>query len=328
MNKSSIYEDYKVCAPKKATFPRLFALTLLPAVLLTATTAEAITQVFNSVRVSAGVNSPDPNMSDFNFSGDPASASLTSSFGASSFTGSAQTTTTFGAVRSSVSVDISNYAPESYSTSGANCGSFTFCGAGSDGTTILGTIDPVSASSTIRDDITITDPTKTGTTGYLDLMFGVTGATTLTNSSNLDFYAPSAQGSLSVQVDNNFIKGWGFSGDTTLTSPLFAFTYGTPFELRLNSRFFIAPTDAFSPTLQAGDLWSLSGTVDFSNTILLSQMSVFNDVGGTQLANGFDVTAQSGTVYSTSVVPLPGAIWFFGSGLLGLIGISRRRKTA
>lgn len=330
MKKISVYEDYMVCAPKRATFPGLFALTLLPAVLLTATTAEASTYILNSVTVSAGVNSPDPNVSDYNFSGDPASASLTSSFGASSFTGSAQTTSTFGAMHGSVSVDISNYAPESYSTSGTNCGGGpnSFCGAGSDGTTILGTIDPVSAGSVIKDDITITDPTKTGTTGYLDLMFGVTGTTTLTNSSNLDFHGPSAQGTLSVQMDNNFIKGWGFSGDTTLTSPLFAFTYGTPFELSLNSSFFIAPTDAFSPTLQAGDLWSLSGTVDFSNTILLSQMSVFDDVGGTQLANGFDVTAQSGTVYSTSAVPLPGAIWLFGSGALGLIGISRRRKMA
>ena len=29
-----------------------------------------------------------------------------------------------------------------------------------------------------------------------------------------------------------------------------------------------------------------------------------------------------------TIVPLPAAVWLFGSGLLGLVGISRRRKTA
>lgn len=41
---------------------------------------------------------------------------------------------------------------------------------------------------------------------------------------------------------------------------------------------------------------------------------------GTVFANFDDV------VISTSVVPLPTAIWLFGSGLIGLIGIARRKK--
>jgi hypothetical protein len=35
-----------------------------------------------------------------------------------------------------------------------------------------------------------------------------------------------------------------------------------------------------------------------------------------------------GTATVTSVVPLPGAVLLFGSGLLGLIGIARRKKAA
>ena len=34
------------------------------------------------------------------------------------------------------------------------------------------------------------------------------------------------------------------------------------------------------------------------------------------------------TAASAAVVPLPAAVWFFGSGLLGLIGIARRKKAA
>ncbi|MGB5717515.1 MAG: VPLPA-CTERM sorting domain-containing protein [Gammaproteobacteria bacterium] len=30
--------------------------------------------------------------------------------------------------------------------------------------------------------------------------------------------------------------------------------------------------------------------------------------------------------YAAAVVPLPAAVWLFGSGLLGLIGIARRRS--
>jgi hypothetical protein len=44
----------------------------------------------------------------------------------------------------------------------------------------------------------------------------------------------------------------------------------------------------------------------------------------------FDATAVEAFLYSvdditTSAVPLPGAIWLFGSGLIGLIGLSKRR---
>lgn len=30
---------------------------------------------------------------------------------------------------------------------------------------------------------------------------------------------------------------------------------------------------------------------------------------------------------ATSVVPVPAAVWLFGSGLIGLIGIARRKKS-
>ena len=41
----------------------------------------------------------------------------------------------------------------------------------------------------------------------------------------------------------------------------------------------------------------------------------------------FAWAVYSGDV-GAAIVPLPAAVWLFGGGLLGLIGISRRRKTA
>jgi hypothetical protein len=49
----------------------------------------------------------------------------------------------------------------------------------------------------------------------------------------------------------------------------------------------------------------------------------------TGLNVNFDIgSGHSLTVLSVTSVPLPGAVWLLGSGLLGLIGISRRKKTA
>ncbi len=41
----------------------------------------------------------------------------------------------------------------------------------------------------------------------------------------------------------------------------------------------------------------------------------------------FDTSTASFTMSSVSAVPLPAAVWLFTSGLLGLIGIARKRKT-
>jgi hypothetical protein len=39
----------------------------------------------------------------------------------------------------------------------------------------------------------------------------------------------------------------------------------------------------------------------------------------------FIPTYTGATVNSTSAVPVPAALWLFGSGLIGLAGVARRR---
>ena len=50
------------------------------------------------------------------------------------------------------------------------------------------------------------------------------------------------------------------------------------------------------------------------------------DVG----ANSYNVVFSNGTVVEVDVqvIPVPAAVWLFGSGLLGLVGIARRKKAA
>jgi hypothetical protein len=49
------------------------------------------------------------------------------------------------------------------------------------------------------------------------------------------------------------------------------------------------------------------------------------DAFGSDVQYFYD-TDFNGTVSTPSAVPLPAAAWLFGSGLLGLIGVSRRKK--
>lgn len=79
-------------------------------------------------------------------------------------------------------------------------------------------------------------------------------------------------------------------------------------------------SDSFSINLNPGDtfyLWAslfaqsaAQGTADAANTLTLS----FTD--------STNLVPES----SINAVPLPAAIWFLGSGLLGLIGVMRRKK--
>jgi hypothetical protein len=59
--------------------------------------------------------------------------------------------------------------------------------------------------------------------------------------------------------------------------------------------------------------------------------SLYSDLSGVPLS-GFDgdgnlINLEGAIVQDLSAVPVPAAIWLFGSGLLGLIGIARKRKT-
>jgi len=53
----------------------------------------------------------------------------------------------------------------------------------------------------------------------------------------------------------------------------------------------------------------------FSSTFAIND-DAFNEVNGTWTASTFSMTP----------VPVPAAVWLFGSGLLGLVGLARRKK--
>jgi len=93
----------------------------------------------------------------------------------------------------------------------------------------------------------------------------------------------------------------------------------------------------------AGSNFSATSTVTNSSTTLYndSQFVIaltdntdwFEPVSWYELASGsnlYDITFSNGSVLSIdatpTVVPIPAAVWLFGSGLIGLLGFARRKK--
>ena len=68
----------------------------------------------------------------------------------------------------------------------------------------------------------------------------------------------------------------------------------------------ILPTEAF-------ELWHMYPNPDFEIVKIYAPI---------------EFELQSITIHTQSLVPVPAAVWLFGSGLLGLVGIARRKKTA
>jgi len=66
---------------------------------------------------------------------------------------------------------------------------------------------------------------------------------------------------------------------------------------------------------------------DFSNTAGVTGLQVFAMDGVTPLEFSY-VPTDNFTLYDPTVVPVPASIWLLSSGLLGLVGIARRKQRA
>ena len=80
----------------------------------------------------------------------------------------------------------------------------------------------------------------------------------------------------------------------------------------------------FQYSLDIGNSWS-TATTDGDGLVTLTLLGGANQIefraAGNTLANNFYIRSADATV-----VPVPAAVWLFGSGLIGLVGVARRKK--
>jgi hypothetical protein len=69
-----------------------------------------------------------------------------------------------------------------------------------------------------------------------------------------------------------------------------------------------------------------SGTLPLTNDTVGGSPMLVGPFAG--FSANFDLTLVSNLSVTPAVVPVPAAVWLFGSGLLGLVGIARRKKQA
>jgi len=89
-------------------------------------------------------------------------------------------------------------------------------------------------------------------------------------------------------------------------------------------------TEGMKGGLPMGPLPVATSTLDTDGVSITGD----DGVGGSAMDNGpfsgfntnFDMTSVTMTGYTPSAVPVPAAIWLFGSGLIGLVGFARRKK--
>jgi len=87
------------------------------------------------------------------------------------------------------------------------------------------------------------------------------------------------------------------------------------------------------PTPIATSTYNVAGSTGFGTTLGQLSLGVDDGIGGSPMDNGpfvdfnanFDITSITVTSV-VSAVPVPAAVWLFGSGLIGLAGVARRRK--
>ena len=128
-------------------------------------------------------------------------------------------------------------------------------------------------------------------------------------------------------TDVSVFGAWQLFGSTGATAPSYSLATGGIFDLISVD---ILHSDAGDPILFNGYRNSILVSTQTINALDYGFLSLSGFTGLDEVTIGVTGTFVDPDFDNLTyqVVPIPAAVWLFGSGLLGLIGISRRKKAA
>jgi len=146
-------------------------------------------------------------------------------------------------------------------------------------------------------------------------------------------------GDLSDDTTLTLNTAMGTSGTGDFTSVYFGLEATSPNDGSSPGSIFSTSSFSFKPFSSVDDVLAIGGwQLDLTSLAIIDQTSSLLTFEGTgflsNLGNPFESTAatwtfsaQTGSSYSMSItaVPLPAAVWLFGSGLIGLVGLARKK---
>jgi len=153
------------------------------------------------------------------------------------------------------------------------------------------------------------------------------GIPDFTSGPGVDFVSLGDGGSITLQFTDNSLTGSGNSDDDLWIFEIGPDVEDTFVEISMNNSDWHSVGKVFGSTAGIDIDFYGWGVLDFFSFVRLT------DDGGEGLQTGITVGADIDAVGAISSappvnpVPIPAAIWLFGTALIGLVGFGKRRKT-
>lgn len=159
----------------------------------------------------------------------------------------------------------------------------------------------------------------------------------------IDFQSVATNASVTTYSEDGFTLTGSFFLNTNVAggNPGPRMDVGTTFSLGASdgSAFNLLGFDAREAILfDGGSTWRVTGIFDAGGSIIQdfnvsSSYQTFTPSGFEKLTSVSFSPLTEGSLaafdnFEVEAVPIPAAVWLFGSGLLGLVGIARRKKAA
>ena len=147
-----------------------------------------------------------------------------------------------------------------------------------------------------------------GSLGYVSPSFTITGVSTANANAALSmFYADSTDGVIHT------LAAQYTAGNASMTFGPIPYHNGAPIMIAFAYATIVYPSG------------TLSGTADFSHTVVLTGLSTYADLAETTKLSNTTIGASSGATYSANgIVPEPGTFATMGAGLLAAVLLRRK----